>query len=118
MGTWPPKQDSHLEMDAAFAAYYAWVRMQAGECDTALVVGYGKLSEGQPERVLNLQLDPYYQAPLGARAAVDRRSAGERLHGAHRRHGPRPGGDRRAQPRRGGAQRGRAGARAGQRRAS
>ncbi|HVM96830.1 MAG TPA: hypothetical protein VMT89_10590, partial [Candidatus Acidoferrales bacterium] len=65
MGTWPPRQDSHLEMDAAFAAYYAWIRMQAGECDTALVVGYGKVSEGQPERILNLQLDPYYQAPLG-----------------------------------------------------
>ena len=65
MGTWPPRQDSHLEMDAAFAAYYAWVRMQAEECDTALVVGYGKVSEGQPERVLNLTLDPYYQAPLG-----------------------------------------------------
>jgi acetyl-CoA acetyltransferase len=65
MGTWPPRQDSHLEMDAAFAAHYAWIRMQAGECDTALVVGYGKVSEGQPERVLNLQLDPYYLAPLG-----------------------------------------------------
>jgi acetyl-CoA acetyltransferase len=65
MGTWPPRQDSHLEMDAAFAAHYAWVRMQAGECDTAMVVGYGKVSEGQPERVLNLQLDPYYLAPLG-----------------------------------------------------
>jgi acetyl-CoA acetyltransferase len=65
MGTWPPRQDSHLEMDAAFAAYYAWIRMQAGECDTAMVVGYGKVSEGQPERVLNLQLDPYYVAPLG-----------------------------------------------------
>ena len=65
MGTWPPRQDSHLEMDAAFAAYYAWIRMQAGECDTALVVGYGKVSEGQPERILNLQLDPYYVAPLG-----------------------------------------------------
>jgi acetyl-CoA acetyltransferase len=65
MGTWPPRQDSHLEMDAAFAAYYAWVRMQAGECDSALVVGYGKVSEGQPERILNLQLDPYYLAPLG-----------------------------------------------------
>lgn len=65
MGTWPPRQDSHLEMDAAFAAYYAWIRMQAAECDTALVVGYGKVSEGQPERVLNLQLDPYYLAPLG-----------------------------------------------------
>ncbi len=65
MGAWPPKQDSHLEMDAAFAAYYAWIRIQAGECDTAMVVGYGKVSEGQPERILNLQLDPYYQAPLG-----------------------------------------------------
>ena len=65
MGTWPPRQDSHLEMDAAFAAYYAWIRMQAGECDTALVVGYGKVSEGEPERILNLQLDPYYLAPLG-----------------------------------------------------
>jgi acetyl-CoA acetyltransferase len=65
MGTWPPRQDSHLEMDAAFAAYYAWIRIQAGECDTALVVGYGKVSEGEPERILNLQLDPYYQATLG-----------------------------------------------------
>jgi acetyl-CoA acetyltransferase len=65
MGTWPPRQDSHLEMDAAFAAYYAWVRIQAGEADTAMIVGYGKVSEGQPERVLNLELDPYYLAPLG-----------------------------------------------------
>src|SRR5438034_9861836 len=31
MGSWPAKQDLHLEMDAAFAAYYAWVRMQAGD---------------------------------------------------------------------------------------
>jgi acetyl-CoA acetyltransferase len=65
MGSWPPRQDLHLEMDAAFAAYYAWVRMQAGDCDTALVCGYGKNSEGEPERVLNLELDPYYHAPLG-----------------------------------------------------
>ncbi len=65
MGSWPAKQDLHLEMDAAFAAYYAWVRMQAGDCDTALVCGYGKNSEGEPERVLNLELDPYYHAPLG-----------------------------------------------------
>jgi acetyl-CoA acetyltransferase len=65
MGSWPPKMDSHLEMDAAFAAYYAWIRMQAGECDTAMVTGYGKVSEGQPERVLNLTLEPYYHAPLG-----------------------------------------------------
>jgi acetyl-CoA acetyltransferase len=65
MGSWPPTQDIHLEMDAAFAAHYAWIRMQTGECDTALVCGYGKNSEGESERVQNLELDPYYHAPLG-----------------------------------------------------
>ncbi len=65
MGAWPPRQDIHLEMDAGFAAYYAWLRMQAGDCDTAMVVGYGKSSEGRPEQVLNLQLDPFYQAAIG-----------------------------------------------------
>jgi len=65
MGGWPPKQDLHVEMDAAFAAYYAWLRIQTGDCDTAIVAGYGKTSEGDPERILNLQLDPYYQAVIG-----------------------------------------------------
>jgi acetyl-CoA acetyltransferase len=65
MGSWPAKQDLHLEMDAAFAAHYAWIRIQSGEADSALVCGHGKVSEGEPRRVLNLQLDPYYQAPLG-----------------------------------------------------
>jgi acetyl-CoA acetyltransferase len=65
LGSWPARQDLHLEMDAAFAAYYAWIKMQAGDCDTALVCGYGKNSEGSPEYVLNLELDPYYQAPIG-----------------------------------------------------
>jgi acetyl-CoA acetyltransferase len=65
MGAWPPAHDLHLEMDAAFAAYYAWLRMQAGDCDTAIVCGYGKASEGEPARLLNLSLDPYYQAAIG-----------------------------------------------------
>ena len=65
IGAWPPRQDLQLEMDAAFCAYYAWVRMQAGDCDTALVVGHGKTSEGDPARVMNLQLDPYYHAAIG-----------------------------------------------------
>lgn len=65
MGSWPPRQDLHLEMDAAFAAYYAWLKIQTGEVDTAIVCGHGKTSEGSPEHVLNLQLDPFYQAPLG-----------------------------------------------------
>jgi acetyl-CoA acetyltransferase len=65
MGSWPPRQDLHLEMDGSFAAYYAWLKIQTGEVDTAIVCGHGKTSEGEPERVLNLQLDPYYQQPLG-----------------------------------------------------
>ena len=64
-GSWPPRQDSHLEMDAAFAAYYGWLRLQAEECDTVMVVGYGKNSEGDLNRVSNIRLDPYYQAAIG-----------------------------------------------------
>jgi acetyl-CoA acetyltransferase len=65
MGSWPPRQDLHLEMDGSFCAYYAWLRMQAGDADTAIVVGHGKTSEGEPDRIMNLQLDPYYQAAIG-----------------------------------------------------
>jgi acetyl-CoA acetyltransferase len=65
MGSWPPRQDLHLEMDGSFAAYYAWLKIQTGEVDTAIVCGHGKTSEGSPEHVFNLQLDPFYQAPLG-----------------------------------------------------
>ena len=65
IGSWPAKQDLHLEMDAAFGAYYAWVKLQTGEIDSALVVGHGKTSEGEPDRVLNLQLDPFYQGAIG-----------------------------------------------------
>jgi acetyl-CoA acetyltransferase len=65
MGAWPPVQDSHVEMDAVWAAHLVWVKMQAFECDTAIVCGFGKVSEGSPPHVLNLQLDPFYHASLG-----------------------------------------------------
>jgi acetyl-CoA acetyltransferase len=65
MGAWPPVQDSHVEMDAVWAAHLVWVKMQAEECDTAIVAGFGKCSEGSPTHVLNLQLDPFYHASLG-----------------------------------------------------
>jgi len=65
MGAWPPVQDSHVEMDAVFAAHLVWVKMQAEECDTAIIAGFGKCSEGSPTHVLNLQLDPFYHASLG-----------------------------------------------------
>lgn len=61
---WPPISESHVEMDGAWALYEAWVRLQHGDMDTALVFAYGKSSLGQIRDVLVQQLDPYYTAPL------------------------------------------------------
>jgi acetyl-CoA acetyltransferase len=51
-------------MDAAWALYEAWVKIQTGEVDSALVYGFGKSSAGDLNRILALQLDPYLVAPL------------------------------------------------------
>lgn len=64
VGAWPPISESHVEMDGAWALYEAWVKIQTGAADTALVFGYGKSSPGSLRDVLSRQLDPYYQAPL------------------------------------------------------
>src|SRR5690242_20329350 len=64
VGPWPPIQESHVEMDGAWALYEAWVKLQLGEVDTALIYSYGKSSPGDLPKVLTTQLDPYYMAPL------------------------------------------------------
>src|SRR5262245_34562685 len=64
IGAFPPINESHVEMDGAWALYEAWVKLQTGEVDTALVYGFGKSSAGDLRRVLALQLDPYLVAPL------------------------------------------------------
>ena len=48
----------------AFALYEAWVKIQTGECDTALVFANGKSSAGPIADILTFQLDPYVEAPL------------------------------------------------------
>jgi acetyl-CoA acetyltransferase len=63
-GPWPPISESHVEMDGAWALYEAWVRLQHGDVDSALVYAYGKSSQGELRDVLVTQLDPYYVAPL------------------------------------------------------
>jgi acetyl-CoA acetyltransferase len=63
-GPWPPISESHVDMDGAWALYEAWVKMQAGEVDVALIYAYGKSSPGDIRRVLSRQLDPYYLGPL------------------------------------------------------
>lgn len=64
LAPWPPASESHVEMDGAWALYEAWVRLQCGDIDTALVYAYGKSSLGDLRDVLAQQLDPYYLAPL------------------------------------------------------
>ena len=64
VGAWPPIAESHVEQDGAFALYEAWLRLQHGDIDTALVYGFGKSSPGDLPRVLALQMDPYTVTPL------------------------------------------------------
>jgi acetyl-CoA acetyltransferase len=64
VGPWPPIQESHVEMDGAWALYEAWVKLQLGEIDTALIYSYSKSSPGPVHEVLSRQLDPFFVAPL------------------------------------------------------
>src|SRR5215212_1910090 len=64
VGAWPPIRESHVEMDGAWALYEAWVAIQTGEVDVALVYGFGKSSPGDLHEIMTLQTDPYYLLPL------------------------------------------------------
>ncbi len=63
-GPWPPISESHVDMDGAWALYEAWVKLQLGKADIALVYAYGKSSPGDLRRVMTRQLEPYYTGPL------------------------------------------------------
>src|SRR5215208_2996714 len=88
VGAWPPVYESHVEMDGAWAPSEAWLRLQLGDIDVALVIGSGKSSPGRPREVFALQTDPYVMSPLGmdpvslagiqARALLDAGKASER----------------------------------------
>jgi len=64
VGAWPPIRESHVEMDGAWALYEAWIKIQTGDVDSALVYSFGKSSPGDIAEVLALQLDPYTVTPL------------------------------------------------------
>ena len=84
VGAWPPIRESHVEMDAAWALYEAWIAIQTGEVDSALIYGFSKGSLGDVAEIMTMQHDPYYLVPLWpsmfdlaamqARAATSRRS--------------------------------------------
>jgi acetyl-CoA acetyltransferase len=64
IGVIPPVNESHVEMDLAWAMYEAWLKIQTGEVETALVYAFGKSSAGVLRRTLGLQLEPYTMTPL------------------------------------------------------
>ncbi|QIK76665.1 thiolase domain-containing protein [Nocardioides piscis] len=64
IGVIPPVNESHVEMDLAWAMYEAWLKIQTGEVDTALVYAFGKSSAGTLRRTLSMQLEPYTMTPL------------------------------------------------------
>lgn len=65
LGAWPPIRESHVETDGAWALYEAFVRLQHGDVDVALIYSFGKASLGPMGVVQTLMLDPYFLAPLG-----------------------------------------------------
>lgn len=64
IGAMPPINESHVEMDAAWALYEGWVKIATGEVDLALAYGFGKPTAGDADQTLALQTDPYTVAPL------------------------------------------------------
>jgi len=62
------KDESKVEEDASFAAFYAWLRILSGAFDTALVVAWGKGSETEMPLYTGLIFDPLYQRPFGLEA--------------------------------------------------
>jgi acetyl-CoA acetyltransferase len=51
-------------MAGAWALYEAWLKIQTGAADTALIYSYSKASPGDLPRVMSRMLDPYYYGPL------------------------------------------------------
>lgn len=64
VGLWPPASESHVEMDGAWALYEAWVRLQHGDVDLAIVYAFGEGTAGDLDDICVMQLDPYSLAPL------------------------------------------------------
>src|SRR5438270_12988823 len=68
VGAWPPKRDSHVEMDGAWALYEAYLRLLLGDIDVAMAMGSGRSSTADPALIYPMEMDPFYLAPLGADA--------------------------------------------------
>ena len=76
IGAVPPINESHVEMDAAWALYEAYIKILTGSVDTALVYGFGKSSAGRAAPGACDADRPVHGGAAGARRRIDRRPAG------------------------------------------
>ena len=83
-------------MDGAWALNEAWLRLQVGDIDLALVIGSGKSSPGRPARGVLAPDRPVRDGTARPRPAVARRTPGAHAHRRGHRHrgGLRRGGVR------------------------
>ena len=58
--------------------YEAWLRLQLGDIDVAVVDGFRPFVDGRPPLIYPMEMDPYYLARLGADAIKLRRAPGAR----------------------------------------
>ena len=75
IGVIPPVNESHVEMDLAWAMYEAWLKIQTGEVDTALVYAFGKSSAGVLRRTLVAPARALHDDPAVARHRVPGRAS-------------------------------------------
>jgi acetyl-CoA C-acetyltransferase len=59
------KSEMRVVEDGAFALMYAFMQVQSGLAQTALVVAGGKTSEVPMHHAMNMMTDPFFERPLG-----------------------------------------------------
>ncbi|MCZ7628602.1 MAG: lipid-transfer protein [Microthrixaceae bacterium] len=101
LGAWPPIAESHVEMDGAWALYEAWLKIQAGHAQTALVYGYSKASPGDLPTGAESAARSLLLLAVVARLDRDGGVAGPGDDRLRRHHRDRDGADRTPQPDRG-----------------
>ena len=98
VGAWPPKRDSHVEMDGAWALYEAYVRLLLGDIDVALRHGVGTLVHRGSRAHLPDGDGPVLPRATRRRCGELRRAAGAGAAGCGKSDGAADGRDRGAMP--------------------
>ena len=85
-GAWPLIHETHLEMDGAWAAYYAWLRLLTGKYDTALIHKLEQEQRGVPASRPEYHPRPLLRSGHWHRSYRPGGDAGQVLYGPLRHH--------------------------------